>query len=229
MLLVVLLTPVGRVSSSGSLEARIRTEAVGFVSKRVSAPNDSMKITVDIPSVSLDAQEVRDIRYDLLSSRPVVGTVPLRVTLDLVDGAELPFTATARVRLFSTVAVASRKLGRHDTISEQDIRFERREVTLLADGYFTGPERVTGKRARRVISAGTLLRASDIEPIPLIERGSAVTVSVVIGAVTVTSKAKALEDGVLGAAIRVQDVNTRKRLTGIVTGPRLVVLDRTML
>ena len=77
--------------------------------------------------------------------------------------------------------------------------------------------------------AGAPVRASDVESIPLIERGSDVTVSVVIGAVTVTSTAKALEDGYMGESIRVRDHMTGKRLTCVVAGKRLVLLEGAML
>jgi flagella basal body P-ring formation protein FlgA len=218
-----------RVGASAMLENRIRVEAAGFVTQLVKVPSDSVRTTVDIPSISLDEHEIEEVTFELLSSRPVIGTVPLRVSLRLKDGGELPFTATARVRVYNTVAVAARRLGRHETIEENDLRFEQCEVTQVTDGYFTEPGDVVGKRAKRIISAGTLIRDGDIQPVPLIERGSSVTVSVVIGAVTVTSKAKALEDGELGALIQVQDLITRKRLTGAVAGRRLVVLDKTML
>jgi flagella basal body P-ring formation protein FlgA len=203
----------------------IAAAARDFVRHRISAPNDSVEIQVDLPQFSVTLDQISDFRFDLPSRKAVAGTVPLRVTLVLRDGTDLAFAGTARVRIYDTVAVTDRRLGRHQTIEPDHIRFERCEVTLLPDGYFTDPDQVAGKRAKRVLSAGSLVRISDVEPVPVIERGSAVTVVVIIGGVTVTSKAKALEDGAMGQAIRIKDVTTGKRLTATVRSSRLVIVD----
>jgi flagella basal body P-ring formation protein FlgA len=226
--------PILALSQAGDIASAapgdpIHDSAVEFVSERVIAPHDSVNVMVELPTFPVDRDEIADFSFQLLSSKPVVGTVPFRASLILRDGSELAFAATARVRIYDTVAVTARRLGRHETVEAGDIRFERREVTLLRDGYFTAPREVTGKRTRRIITAGALVRASDVESVPLIERGSNVTVSVVIGPVTVTSTAKALEDGHMGETIRVRDHMTGKRLTCVVAGKRLVLLERAML
>jgi flagella basal body P-ring formation protein FlgA len=213
-------------ATSLSLRQRICDSAAVFVSQRVSVPNDSISVEVDLPPISAHAGDVTGFRFALLSAKEVAGTVPFRVTLSLRDGNQLPFTGAARVKVYDTVAVATRRLGRHETITGNDIRFERRDITHLTDSCFSESRRVVGKRVKRVITVGTMLKSSDVETIPLVGRGSGVIVSIVVGAVSVTSKAKALEDGELGELIRVQDLVTGKRLTGTVAGDRLVVLDR---
>jgi flagella basal body P-ring formation protein FlgA len=215
----------GDAAVATSLKERIRESAAVFVSQRVSVPHDSVHVEVDLPAISTRTADVADFRFALLSTKQVAGTVPLKVTLSLRDGNKTSFTATARATLYNTVAVANTRLGRHEVISENDIRFEHRDVTRLADSYFCVPEQVVGKRVKRVTGVGTVLKSSDVEVIPLISRGSGVIVSIVVGAVSVTSKAKALEDGEMGELIRVQDLVTGKRLTGTVAGDRFVVLD----
>lgn len=212
-----------------TLREKIEQQAVTFLAHNVTAPHDSLVITVRLPSVSVSADKVRELGFDMLSARPVVGTVPLKVTLFLDGGASQSLTATARVRIYDTVAVSAGRLGRHETLESEDIRLERREVTYLSDAYFTEPGELIGKRTKRLTGVGKILMASDVERIPLVERGSSVMVSVVVGAVTVSSKARALEDGCLGDHISVQDTGTRKRLTGVVAGERLVVLDTSTL
>jgi flagella basal body P-ring formation protein FlgA len=100
-----------------------------------------------------------------------------------------------------------------------------REVTNAFDGYFASAEEILEMRTTRVISPGGLVMMSSVESVPLICRGSDVSVTVVIGAVAITSRGKALEDGDLGSLIDVRDCATGKRLTGEVAGENLVVLD----
>jgi flagella basal body P-ring formation protein FlgA len=219
----------GQAGTAASLTETVRDAIESFVLERVTMPADSVAVSVDVPMFAVEPREVADFTLDLFSSKPVTGTVPVKVTFLLDRGGELTYAATARVRAFAAVLVAAERLSRHETVTGEALRTEKREITHLTDAYFTDPEEVTGKRARRVISPGRILKASDVERIPLVDRGEGVMVTVVLGRVTVTSKAKALEDGEMGDLIKVQDLTTGKRLVGTVAGKSLVVLDESML
>jgi flagella basal body P-ring formation protein FlgA len=207
----------------------LRESAESFVRQRITTPNDSAAVSVEIPSLGVNVSKIEDFEFELFSTRPVVGTVPLKVSLILDDGSTLAYAATARVRLYATVMVAAERLDRHEIVRASSVRPETREVTHVTDAYFADSEDLPGKRVTRIVSPGTLLRASDVEAIPLVERGSGVMVTVVVGRVTVTSRAKALQDGELGDVIKVEDLTTGKRYPATVAGASLVVLDETML
>jgi len=239
ILVVLLLGPVllaftgtavaGRASTARSLAEAVRGSVESFLLDRITMPADSVAVAVTLPVFAVEPQEVMDFSIDLLSTKPVRGTVPVKVTFLLTDGGSLAYAATARVRAFADVLVAAERLNRHEVVTEGALRLERREVTNLTDAYFAEAAEVGGKRTRRVMTPGTVIRASDVEAMPLVDRGTGVTVAVVLGKVTVTSKAKALEDGEMGELIKVQDLTTGKRLVGTVAGKSLVVLDESML
>ena len=213
-------------AGGGSLSERIEKEATEFVTRRVTQPYDSISVDVDLPAIAARAFDVTSFSVDLFgTSRSVVGTVPVKVTIVLRDGQTIPYTATARVRIWSMAVVSAKRIRRHEVLDEDDVCLELREVTQAVDGYFAASEEVLGMRATRVISRGGLLSLSGVEPVPLVTRGSDVSVTVVIGAVAITSRGKALEDGELGSLIDVRDCATGKRVTGEVAGEKLVVLQ----
>jgi len=212
-----------------SLNETVRGSVEAFVHDRVTVPADSVAVSVDLPLFGVEPYEVSDIRLDLFSTKPVIGTVPVKVVFLLNTGEEVTYAATARVRAFASVLVAAERLNRHEILTSEALRIEKREITHITDAYYDDAAEVAGKRARRVISPGRIVKASDIEKVPLVDRGAGVTVAVVLGKVTVTSKARALEDGEMGEIIKVQDLTTGKRLVGTVAGKCLVVLDESML
>ncbi len=222
-----LLSACGTETAAGpkSLADRIVEETTGFVAERVTLPYDSISVEVSVPAIAARASDVAHFSVDLYgTSKTVVGTVPVRVTVELLDGQTIPYTATARVRIWSNAAVAARRLKRHAVLEEGDIRLEKREVTNAVDGYFATADEVLGMRATSVIPPGRLLMVSSVEPVPLVSRGSDVSVTIVIGAVAITSRGKALEDGDLGSLIDVRDCATGKRVTAEVAGEKTVVL-----
>jgi len=229
--LLILFQPAaaGPAGSGVSLTDTVRSSLESFVRERITMPFDSVAVLTALPAFPVKSHEVLDFSLDLLSTRPVQGTVPVKVTLILNDGTTLGYAATARVRAYANLLVAAERLDRHETISAAALRVEKREITNLADAYFTDPAEIAGKRATRVLAPGTILKASEVEMIPLVDRGAGVTVSVVLNTVTVTSKAKALEDGDLGELIKVQDITTGKRLVGTVVGKGQVILDESVL
>jgi len=226
-MVLLMLSAAGTDTAAGgtSLAERIAEETTEFVTQRVTLPYDSISVDVSVPAVAARASDVAHFTVDLYAtSKAVVGTVPVKVTVVLNDGQTIPYTATARVRIWSDAVVAARRLKRHQTLDEDDVRVERREVTNTVDGYFTTAGEVAGMRSTRVTSSGRLLALSSVETIPLVSRGSNVSVTIVIGAVAITSRGKALEDGDLGNLIDVRDSATGKRIIGEVSGENAVVL-----
>jgi flagella basal body P-ring formation protein FlgA len=199
--------------------------ACAFLEGAVTAPHESLAVALDLPPLPEAGGGISDYSFELLSSKSPAGAVNLKITLFLKDGSTQSLAATARVRVYDRVCVTARRFDRHESLSADGLRLERREVTSLTDGYYSDLARVTGKQTKRIIQMGSTLQASDIQDIPLVARGSGVVVSVVIGSVTVVSKGKALEDGDLGQVITVQHLATGKRLYGTVAGRGLVVLE----
>lgn len=226
LLLLSVLPAKDTASGSRSLAERIADETAEFLKARVTLPYDSIDVDVTVPAIATRSSDVVHFDVDLFgTTRSVIGTVPVKITVMLESGETIPYTATARVRIWSKVAVAGRRLKRHETVAEDDIRFEKREVTQAFDGYFVAPEDVVGNRTTRLISSGGLFMMSSVEPVPLVTRGSDVRLTIVIGAVAITSRGKALEDGDLGSLIDVRDSATGKRLTGEVAGENVILLE----
>ncbi len=203
----------------------LNSAAVEFIRNRLGVPFDSICVSIDFPEATINNKCITAVRFEQVNERALVGTSILKMIASLCDGNEMSQLLTARIRIFRRVAVSAHRLPRHAVLAPQDIRMELREITSLSDRPVTSYEEVMGRRTRRSISGGRVLVASDFEPIPIIERGSGVMVSVVVGLVTVTSKGMALEDGSIGAKIRVQDLTTGRRLVGTVVGKGLVVLE----
>jgi flagella basal body P-ring formation protein FlgA len=78
---------------------------------------------------------------------------------------------------------------------------------------------------RRVLSAGAPVRLGDLRPPVVVARGSRVTMQVRYGALTVTAGGRALEDGAMGAVIRVVNVDSSRTVEAVVTGPNQVAVD----
>ncbi|NOT24505.1 MAG: flagellar basal body P-ring formation protein FlgA [Acidobacteria bacterium] len=139
-----------------------------------------------------------------------------------------------RVRIGEATAVVSvtveairlrRPVLRGESIEMRDIEEVRHEL----DGPLApvaGIDDVLGARARRDVSADTILSRSDVVPEPAIKSGESVRAVVRIGGVEVSATAIALQSGARNEVIRLTNPGSRKTLLGrVVRRGEVEVID----
>jgi len=186
--------------------------AAGTEAVRAYAAANKLDIEPVIPharGVEVEGAGVPVLRASL-AAREIHGTsVPVRVEV-LNGSGEVIRTLhlVARVRVFAEAAVAARDIARGDSLAAGDIVMKRVEVGGVRR-YYTSPEGLAGVWAKTAIRAGTVLRASNIRPVPAVRRGDRVTIRAVVGSVEASSEGIARQDGGLGECIRVYNEMTR--------------------
>jgi flagella basal body P-ring formation protein FlgA len=105
------------------------------------------------------------------------------------------------VELWLEVAVARSEIARGTHLDTSLVEFMTREISHLTP---VSPNEVAHLRARRHISPGTVLTSACTERIPLIQRGSRVTLQAHRGGVRITRSGTALTDAHRGETVRVR-------------------------
>jgi flagella basal body P-ring formation protein FlgA len=122
------------------------------------------------------------------------------------------------------VAVAAGDLRRGAVIEEQDIRVAELDLNELRSPCFDTDELV-GKRLKRSLRAGEAFeRASVVFP-PLVKRGEPVTITASKGALTVTARGLAQQNGQEGDMIRVRNISSNKDILCRITGSESVAVE----
>lgn len=137
----------------------------------------------------------------------------------LVDGEP---AATLRPRALVTIkvpaVVARESLARGSVIQPGQVEAIEYELTRLPDGALRTLAEAEGAQVLRSLPAGTPLRRSDVAAPLVVRRGERVTLRLASGTLVLTAAGLALEDGSLGATIRVQNLESRRTVAGIVRG-----------
>ena len=145
---------------------------------------------------------------------------PDLVKLALWDGERLigQRMVNVEIAVYRDVLVADTDLERHAVLGEDNLKLERCDVYETESGTFTELEDILGFRARHIIPAGRVILGQDIERIPLIERGDSVTLSIVMGGITVSATGRALDEGTEGDVIAVRNERSGRLLMGRIVG-----------
>ena len=122
------------------------------------------------------------------------------------------------------VAVLTRDIDRADTLKASDVALERRPKAEVT-GEPASRERSVGMQLRRAMHAGTPLRAADIVKPDFVVRDQAVTVIFQAPGLYLTTRGKAVESGAEGDTVSVLNLQSKRTLTGIVTGRGQVTIQ----
>lgn len=128
---------------------------------------------------------------------------------------KLRFTGTAIETV--EVAVLTRDIDRADLLKSSDLSLERRPKAEVI-GEPASRERSIGMQLRRPMRAGTPLRVADMVKPDLVVRDQTVTIVYEVPGLHLTTRGKALESGAEGDTVSALNPQSKRTLTGIVTG-----------
>jgi flagella basal body P-ring formation protein FlgA len=120
--------------------------------------------------------------------------------------------------------VLMRPLNRGETIRSSDVLVEKRPKSEITPDTILDPAEVIGYSARLVLRANQPLRRADVVKPDLVKRDEFVTLFYEVPGIVLTIRGKALESGAEGDMITVTNVQTKRNVQGVVTGPGRVTM-----
>jgi flagella basal body P-ring formation protein FlgA len=186
-------------------------------------------------SVTLD-QTVQDMKFDAANSGALN---PISAHVDPRSGRfDVSFefgnaTAAAPTRLRFTgtaietveVAVLTRNVDRSELLRSGDLVTERRPRAELGGNEAASRELAVGMQTRRSVRAGLALKTADLVKPDLVQRDQAVTVIYQTAGIYLTTRGKAIESGTEGDVVNVINLQSKRTVTGRVTGRGQVSVD----
>lgn len=187
----------------------------------------NLAVTFDrgVSDVRLDASNTGPlqpgaVRFDQRSGR-------FDVTFEIANDAN---PAPTRLRFSGTaietveVAVLTRDIDRTEILKASDVGQERRPKAEIA-GEAALRGRAIGMLLRRPMRAGMPLRVADLAKPDLVQRDQNVTIIYEVPGLYLTTRGKAIDNGADGDTVNVLNVQTKRTLTGIVTGRGQVTIQ----
>jgi flagella basal body P-ring formation protein FlgA len=210
-------TRLARTLASKDLES-----AVASALERRFGLGEAANITVTfdrgIADMRLDASNTGSLqpvatRYDARSGR---FDIAFEIANDNNPApTKLRFTGTATETV--EVAVLTRDIDRAELLKSSDIALERRPKAEVT-GEAASRERTIGMQLRRPMRSGTPIRIADIVKPDFVQRDQNVTIIYQVPGLYLTTRGKAIESGAEGDTVSVLNLQSKRTLTGIVTG-----------
>ncbi|OKO79459.1 flagellar basal body P-ring biosynthesis protein FlgA [Bradyrhizobium sp. NAS80.1] len=135
---------------------------------------------------------------------------------------KLRFTGTAIETV--EVAVLTRDIDRAELLKSSDITVERKPKAEVT-GEPASRDRTIGMLLRRPMRAGTPIRVADIVKPDFVQRDQNVTIIYQVPGLYLTTRGKAMESGAEGDTVSVLNLQSKRTLTGVVTGRGQVTVE----
>lgn len=202
-------------------EDRVREDVERFVRARIARTEaEGARTSIDVPPLTsfiVDRDRYPGPLRTEISTRaaePLRGRVPLAVSLYAGDHLVRRAVIAPYVRRTERVIVPARDIRAGQVLAPEDFTRVERDANRLPRDVVRSKAEVTGLRAKRSLRKDRVFRASQVEGVPLIERGDRVQIVLQAGPLRVSAMGKAQEAGALGDWIRVVNVDSKRELSG---------------
>ena len=129
-----------------------------------------------------------------------------------------------QLSIYYPVVTAQEPLQRGKPITEAQLSIKPMDILSLRDGFFDNTTPVLGQIPKQSIAPGHPLSQNNIEAPKLVKRGNFVSIVTHRPGFAIEAQGKALGDGALGAKIKVENMESKRIIEGIVTGPEKIEL-----
>jgi flagella basal body P-ring formation protein FlgA len=189
------------------------------------AANLSLTFDRDVQDLRLEASNTGAIQPSAVRYEPRNSRFDVTLEISNENGSaptRLRFTGTA----IETVeaAVLARGIERNEVIKSSDVMIERRPKAEIGSDV-AGRDRVVGMQARKQLRAGQALRTADLAKPDLVQRDQSVTLIYEAAGLYLTARGKATEGGTEGDVVTVLNLQSKRTITGVVTGRGQVTIS----
>jgi flagella basal body P-ring formation protein FlgA len=220
----VTVTRLARTLESKAIELAV-TQALEHKNGLGDAANLTLTFDREVQDLRLDAANSGAMQIAAARFEPRSGRFD--VSFEIVNEASasptrLRFTGTAVETV--DAAVLTRNVDRSDMLKSADIVIERR-TKAEAGGDAAGREQALGMQMRHPMHAGQSLRSADLVKPDLVQRDQSVSLIYETPGLYLTTRGKALDSGTEGDVVNVLNLQSKRTVTGIVTGRGQVTIQ----
>jgi flagella basal body P-ring formation protein FlgA len=212
-----------------TLESKAIELAVGRALEHKNGLGDAANLTLtfdrDVQDLRLDAANSGAMQTAAARYEPRNGRFD--VTFEIVNEVtgnptRLRFTGTAVETV--EAAVLTRNVDRSELLKSADVVIERRTKAEVGSDA-ASREQALGMQMRRPMRAGQPLRSADLVKPDLVQRDQSVTVIYDTPGLYLTTRGKALDNGTEGDVVNVLNLQSKRTVTGIVSGRGQVTIQ----
>jgi len=146
----------------------------------------------------------------------IQGNTALNVSCQ--QGASWKLLLPVRIELYDDVLTLSKSLHKGQIIDDSQVRFQKRNISRLNNGYYSKGDELSGLEATRNLNRGTVLTPASLRPREMVKSGQQVTLILEYKGLQIKSTGQALRSARQGEVIKVRNNQSNRIVEGLVSG-----------
>ncbi len=172
----------------------------------------------------VDASRGEAIKVAQFNRDPRTGRFEARLTLPGGPEGLEGWTVTGGIVEMREVAVPVSDLDRGEAIQAKDLVIMKRPAAQVGSDVVRPLSDLIGMVPRRALKAGEMIRSADLAKPILVEKAALVTVTYAAKGLTLTMRGRSQGSGSMGDVVKVQNLQSKKVVEGVITGPGHVTI-----
>ena len=172
---------------------------------------------IELALTSTSELALARINYDAQTRR-------FDVSFELAGAARNVWRYTGTAAETIEAAVLTRAISRGDVLKAGDFTIERRPKVEFANEPPAPATEVAGLAARRSVRIGQPLRNADLMKPEIVKKNDMVLLHYEVPGIVLTMRGQAQDSGTEGDVVNVLNVNSKRVIQGVVTGPGRVTI-----
>ncbi len=211
-------------------EEIVRALQQAIVAQHQLAPDTEIELNagqmeVTVESAATQPVAVRSLSYNGASGRfEATFVVPGSRALELQ-----PARVVGSVSDIVRAPVLARPLLKGEIVTAADVTMERRRRSELAADVVTDMSRIAGNAVRRAMGKGSLIRDADVQRPEAVERNALILMTYEQPGLNLSMRGKALAAGAVGDVIQVVNLNSKRTVEAVITGPNRAAVTGAVL
>src|ERR1044072_7188499 len=217
----VTVTHASRMIAADDIEQRI----IGALIARYNlgkAENLKISFDRDVRPIELALTSTSELALARINYDPAARRFDVSFELAGASRTSWRYTGTAIETI--EAAVPTRAINRGDVLKASDFAIERRPRSEFTSEPPASAAEIAGLAARRALRIGQPLRNADLMKPEIVKKNDMVLLHYAVPGIVLTMRGQAQESGTDGDIVNVLNINSKRVIQGIVTGPGHVTI-----
>ena len=164
--------------------------------------------------------EITELHYDDRSR-----LIKANLLILFKNSEQIKIRLTGRVHPLIAMPVLKTHLSSGDIIKPHHVALKNIRVKRTNYNTISSVKELVDKVARRPLIAGRMIRASDVEPLRLVDKGDFVTIQLRNATMSLSTRGISIESGSRNDIIRIRNPRSKKIIEAKVIAPNLTIIQ----
>jgi flagellar basal body P-ring formation protein FlgA len=182
---------------------------------------DEIAFAIEQPVLPLNNPSTRRVHLAVAELRtdPLTGRFDAQITVQVEGGPTNWMTLQGRAEPMIEVATMRETVSAGTVLAAGDFETRRLPASAVPEDAVLDAGSLVGLEAVRRLSSGRAIRPEDVQEATLIHRDKVVTILFEREGLRLAALGRAVEDGSRGSVVRVVNLDSRREIRAVVTGP----------